>query len=76
MDNVPDEDTGMWMVDRPEERISEIIPLNTIYRAAHLIPFYAQNPVPQGVTAGNSLNAYDRFYVNKFIDHHAFEILS
>ena len=75
----PDEDTGMWMVE-PEDNggspIITVIHLDCIIRAAHLIPIYGPNPVPDGVTSHNSLDAFGAYYINKFADHHAFEIAS
>jgi hypothetical protein len=76
----PDEDTGMWMVE-PDmaddgSRVVDIIHLDTIYRAAHLLPSFGADHIPKGITADNSLDLFMAFYVNKFIDHHAFEIAS
>jgi hypothetical protein len=74
----PDEDTGMWIV-KPDMNefgslIWHIIPLGSIIRAAHLIGIYGNSHIPSIVTFENSLNAFDSYYVNKYIDHHAFEI--
>ncbi|KAI0245117.1 hypothetical protein BJV78DRAFT_1277535 [Lactifluus subvellereus] len=68
-----DEDTGMWMV-KPEmaydgSPVVSIIHLDTIFRAAHLLPSFA-------ITCHNSLDGFTAYYVNKFIDHHAFETAS
>ncbi|GBE78450.1 hypothetical protein SCP_0113390 [Sparassis crispa] len=75
----PDEDTGMWMV-RPALREGEpsmaVIRLDRIYRAAHLIPVFGRKPIPEGLQAYHSLDAFQTFYINKFADHHAFELLS
>lgn len=78
--NAPDEDTGMWIVRptflRGRRPSLAVIHVESIFRAAHLI----------GVTKGQridlvdleyhrSLDVFNRFYVNKYIDHHAFELL-
>ena len=31
--------------------------------------------VPKTLTADNSLEFFDSFYVDKYVDHHAFEIM-
>lgn len=74
----PDEDTGMWIVcpcfrgARPDFRI---ISLSLIYRAAHLLPRFEEGfTVPRGSSSAMSLDNFVAFYVNKYIDHHAFEI--
>ena len=74
----PDEDTGMWMV-RPaatEDGQPEVsvIHLDCVFRAAHLLPIYGDIPAPDNVSLYNSLDAFAGFYVNKYADHHAFEI--
>ena len=51
-----------------------IIHLNTIVHAIHLIGIYGEFFLPQGITFSNSLDMFDTFYVNKYIDHHTFEI--
>ena len=74
-----DEDTGMWMV-QPElddgMPVTTVIHLDCIFRAAHLIPIYGNAVVPATISHHNSLDAFAAFYVNKYADHHAFEIAS
>lgn len=71
-----DNETGMWIVRRPRSPRARVVLLNSIYRAAHLIPVYhaARVPVQKTQTPERCLDDYEFFYVNKFIDHHAFEI--
>ncbi|KAL6307403.1 hypothetical protein BKA93DRAFT_816022 [Sparassis latifolia] len=76
----PDEDTGMWIV-RPETDeqgapVISVIHVDSIICAAHLIPVYGDGRVSRDITDKNSLDAFRAFYVNKFADHHTFEILS
>ena len=76
----PDEDTGMWMV-RPQfnqrnQPDVTIIHIDSIYRAAHLIPVYGKHFVPSHLRPYHSYNSFRLFYVNRFADHHAFEIAS
>ena len=72
--------TGMWIVQHDcgenERRELSIIHLDTILHAAHLIGIAGDKMIPLGhVSYTNSLNAFKMFYVNKFIDYHAHEIV-
>ncbi|KAG1866814.1 hypothetical protein F4604DRAFT_1881698 [Suillus subluteus] len=75
--DAPDEDTGMWVVqpsfDGHSPNIS-VIHIDAIYRAAHLLPVYGVDFIPCAINFSNSLDKFRTFYVNKFADHHAFEI--
>ncbi|KAG1844111.1 hypothetical protein C8R48DRAFT_750903 [Suillus tomentosus] len=78
VDDAADEDTGMWMV-RPGFRANNtpeyaIIHIDTIYRAAHLIPLYGTEFLSQELKFYHSYDAFQAYYVNKYADHHAFEI--
>jgi hypothetical protein len=81
LDEEPDEDTGMWMVTPEEESDGSptvsVIHLDCIFRAAHLIPVYADsnNRIPHLLSFHETLDAFSVFYVNKFIDHHAFHFI-
>jgi hypothetical protein len=75
-----DEDTGMWIVcpafDLDHHHLARVITLSSVYRAAHLVPVfgYEHEKIAKHTTADSSLDDFDYFYINKFIDHHAFEI--
>ncbi|KAG1865640.1 hypothetical protein C8R48DRAFT_772635 [Suillus tomentosus] len=74
----PDEDTGMWIV-RPAYRANHsphmsIIHIDSIYRAAHLIPVYGAQFVSHDLKYYQSYDSFRAYYVNKYADHHAFEI--
>ncbi|KAG1808945.1 uncharacterized protein BJ212DRAFT_1448903 [Suillus subaureus] len=76
----PDEDTGMWMV-RPAYSancapLHSIIHVDTIYRTAHLIPIYSRHFLPPNINLHVSYDTFCAYYVNKFINHHVFEIAS
>jgi len=78
--DVPDEDTGMWMVC-PSSLPNHtphlmIIHIDTIHCSTHLIPIYGTNPISHNIKPYHSYDAFQAFYVNKYIDHHAFEIAS
>ena len=74
----PDQDTGMWIVE-PENANEHphigIVHVDSIYRAAHLIPVYRTNQyISRSLTMHDTLDKFTQFYINKFVDHHAFEI--
>ena len=70
----------MWQVElilgSNGECFISVIHLDCIVRAAHLIAVYGNEVVPESLTLHDSLDTFQSFYVNKFIDHHAFEIAS
>jgi hypothetical protein len=76
----PDNITGMWVV-RPDDNADgspavEVIHLDTVLRAAHLLPVFGDGFVPIELSAEQSLDKFPSFYINKYIDHHAFELHS
>ncbi|EIW75218.1 hypothetical protein CONPUDRAFT_66179, partial [Coniophora puteana RWD-64-598 SS2] len=76
--DVRDEDTGMYIVspDHNDDGTSllAIVPVNSLVRAAHLIPFYGDKFIPEDLKHYNSYNDFFGFYVNRYADHHSFEI--
>jgi hypothetical protein len=70
--------TIMWIVqpaiDTSGNPKLSVIPITSIYRAAHLLPIFGETAVPRELKFSDSLNVFQSFYINKFIDHHAFEI--
>lgn len=74
------DDTGMWIArpadnNRRQPDISVIRP-DRIYRGAHLIPLYGGHHISPEILPENSYDAYHTYYLNKYADHHAFEIAS
>jgi hypothetical protein len=78
MGDSPDENTGMWVVQPDicanETPFASIVHLDAIFRAAHLLPVYGNAFVPSYLDFSQSLDAFHSYYVNKYVDHHAFEI--
>ncbi|KAF7982136.1 hypothetical protein HWV62_29873 [Athelia sp. TMB] len=78
VDEAPDEATGMWIVepelDEDGNRLAAVLHLDTIVRAAHLIGVYGNTQIPRGILPAHSLDIFSSYYVNKFADHHTFEI--
>ena len=70
--------TEMWIV-RPDvshrSRDRTVLHLDSFLRGAHLIPVYGNHPLPLDLHFTDSLTAFDVYYVNKYIDHHAHEII-
>ncbi|KAH9007433.1 hypothetical protein EDB85DRAFT_1881785, partial [Lactarius pseudohatsudake] len=78
-DDKPDPDTGMWAVSletRCGTLASQVIDVRTIARAAHLLPVYGRDSVLPDTQYYNSLDRYESFFVNPFVDHHAHEFLT
>ena len=76
----PSDNTGMWVVDKMDtldnggESSTTILHLNTIVRAAHLIPVFGCEPMSPTLSFTDTLDSFTKFYVNKYADHHSFEI--
>lgn len=74
----PDEDTGMWIVqpdiDEEGDAVMIIVHIDCILRAAHLIGISGSHFIPTDFSFHDSLDVFRAFYVNKFADHHTFDI--
>jgi hypothetical protein len=74
----PDKDTGMWRVreecNADGSPSAAVLHLDSLVRAAHLIGVYGKHFIPKGLSPEQSLDQFKSYYVNKFIDHHSFEI--
>lgn len=73
----PEEETGMWLV-QPEltldnTRHASVIHLDTVLRGIHLLPYFGDEFVPGELHYSTTLDNFCYFYVNKYIDYHAFE---
>ena len=76
--NRPDKATGMWIV-KPDDVLygapsAAVIHLDTILRAAHLLPVFGEHSVLKRLTHEQTLDKFTSFYVNKYADHHAFAV--
>jgi hypothetical protein len=74
----PNDNTGMWIVeplaDDDGESLTTIIHLDTIVRAAHLLPVFGHRHTSRTLSCADTLDKFTSFYVNKYVDHHSFEI--
>jgi len=75
----PDELTGMWIVepdfDTRGRRAAQVIHVDTIVRGAHLIGVAGEASIPSDLHFSDSLDAFRAFYVNKYADHHAHDLI-
>ncbi|KAH9008341.1 hypothetical protein EDB83DRAFT_2509114 [Lactarius deliciosus] len=75
-----DPDTGMWIVkqelDRRGKPTLEVIHVDSIARAAHLLPIYGGSRVPEDFDYHTALDSYCTYFVNHYVDHHAHEFIS
>ena len=78
--NNPHGDVGMWVVKpdytgNRQRRVAAVIHLDSVVRGVHLIPVYKKQQISRKHTYSMTLNTFRRFYVNKYIDYHAFETI-
>ena len=75
----PDPVTGMWVVkpemDHGGNRVCGIIPVDSIVRACHLIGLYGRTKIPIGFDYTETLDVFQRYYVNWHADYHAHETI-
>ena len=74
----PDPDTGMWIVepdlDHEGYRIMSVVHLDSVVRATHLLSIFKGDAIlPREINFTHTLDVFSAFYVNKYIDYHAFE---
>jgi hypothetical protein len=73
-----DSGTGMWVVEPDSaddgKPFASVIHLDTIIRAAHLLPVFGEGFVSRTLSFTDTLDEFQSFYVNKYADHHTFEI--
>ncbi len=78
--NSPDEDTGMWVVEREKWDnglpLIDFIYIHMILWNCHLIPMYRSEVLSRNITHVTSLDVFQAYYINKFADHHSFKLLS
>ncbi|KAK0437733.1 uncharacterized protein EV420DRAFT_1280535 [Desarmillaria tabescens] len=76
----PDVTTGMWVVKPDYQGRNQcpwisIIHLDSLVHGAHLLPVFGPRPMPLNFHYLYSLDSFQAFYVNKYIDHHANEVV-
>ena len=74
--NQPDPDNGMWVVvpkAAGQSRSVSVVHIDSIVRAAHLLPIFDKEPIPHTLNYTKTLDLFQGFYVNSYIDYHAYE---
>ena len=54
----------------------QVIDTDTIARAAHLLPVFGSDRVPEAFSHHNTLDSFNSFFVNHYVDHHTHEFLT
>ena len=76
----PDPDNGLWVVE-PEynqnrSHFMSVVHADSIVQAAHLLPIFGgTSALPPKRQFTHTLDSFHGFYVNKYIDYHAFEMV-
>ena len=76
----PDPDNGMWVIepdiDSDNYQVMSVVHIDCIVHAAHLLPvFRGDVAIPREMNFSHTLDVFTAFYVNKYIDYHAFKTL-
>lgn len=77
-DIVPDPITGMWVISPTivdDVRATGIINLTSVIRACHLMPVFGDTYVPVDFSFSDTLDAFNSYYLNTYVDYHSHETL-
>lgn len=79
--DIPNDVTGMYTVEPDRlpngQPATAVVHLDTVFRAAHLIPVFSNQPaLSKHQRHEQTLDQFSEFYVNKYIDYHAFEVVT
>ena len=78
--DIPSPVTEMYIVE-PDcladgQPVTFVVHLDSIFRAAHLLPvFHNHPPLSKYQHHEQTLDLFSEFYVNRYIDHHALEVV-
>jgi hypothetical protein len=80
-DNELNDTTGMCVVvpmRYPDGTpVASVVHIDALVRAAHLLPVFGDDGfAPEGLEPEETLDYFDIFYINRYIDHHGFLIAS
>lgn len=80
LENEPDEDTGMWKIEpifnADSKPRATIVAVKDLVRAAHILPVFDSTFAERNLTFDQTLDKFKLFYVNKFVDHDSFSLVS
>ena len=79
--DIPNDLTGMYTVEPDRlpngQPATAVVHLDTVFRVAHLIPVFSnQLALSKHQRHEQMLDQFSEFYVNKYIDYHAFEVVT
>lgn len=79
--DTPNDVTGMYVVEPDQlpngQPATAVVHLDTVFRAAHLLPVFTNHPaLSKHQRHEQTLDLFSEFYVNRYIDHHAFEVVT
>jgi hypothetical protein len=71
---------GMWVV-QPDTNTDEspaigVIHLDLVLHVAHLLPVFGDDFMLLNLSPFHSLDTFETYYINKYIDYHTFELAS
>ena len=76
----PNCDTGMWTVqlecDRWGRPPVKVIDIDSIAQGAHLLPVFGSSWIPDDFSHHDTLDSFNSFFVDHFIDHHAHKFIT
>ena len=75
----PDPDNGMWVVTPDyvgSARNLSVIHIDSIFRAAHLLPIFDTTTLPRTLNYTATLDSFQGFYLNTYIDYHTYETIA
>ena len=79
--DMPSDVTGMYIVE-PDclptgQPVTTVVHLDTIFRATHLLPAFSNHsPLSKCQHHEQTLDSFSEFYINQYIDHHAYEVVT
>ncbi|KAF8334796.1 hypothetical protein F5887DRAFT_1063466 [Amanita rubescens] len=80
LENEPDEDTGMWKIEPifgvDGKPWATVVAVKDLVRAAHILPIFDSTFAEKDLTFDQTLDKFKLFYVNKFVDHDSFSLVS
>ena len=79
--DVPSDITGMYTLEPDHNHngqpVTAVIHLDTVFRAAHLLPIFHNHPaLLKHQCFEQTLNLFSKFYINQYIDYHAFKLVT
>jgi hypothetical protein len=56
--------------------VYQVVETDRIAWDAHLLPIFGSDRVPEGFSHHSSLDSFNSFFVNHYVDHHTHELLT